>query len=170
MLYWVHIWTHSWSVHDPNVMLAQNSTVLHATCGVVLHKHDVPSEDLSRPWQHVIPQNLNAAMPVHRFIQDDQVAAPAMIDCPLNHDWWATISMSWLNTGSCHAPSTLEPYHHYGIVRTWTHQLRCSVFSEKGLRFGASEPTHDDIVYATKSVLDIWQDVRTDIQQPQIGL
>ena len=37
----------------------------------------------------MVPQNRDVAMPVHRHIQD---APLSMIDCTLDHDWWAAIS------------------------------------------------------------------------------
>ena len=67
---------------------------------IVLHKHKVPTEDLSRPRQHVIPHNLNVAMPAHHPIQDDHFAPPAMMDCIPDHDRWAAISMCWLKQAS----------------------------------------------------------------------
>ena len=51
-----------------------------------------------------------------------------------------------------------------------TRHWRCSVASDEGPRLGASGHTHDDVAYAPKSVLDIWQDAGTDIQQPEVGL
>ena len=64
----------------------------------------------------------------------------------------------------------LEPYRHYGIGTMKNRHWRCSVASDEGPRLGASGHTHDDVAYAPKSVLDIWQDAGTDIQQPEVGL
>ena len=38
-------------------------------------------------------------MSVHRPIQNDKAAPPDMMDCTSDYDWWAAISMSWLNAG-----------------------------------------------------------------------
>ena len=46
--------------------------------------------------------------------------------------------------------------HCNGITKTWTDHWRCSVSRDEGPRLGASGPTHDDVAYAPKSILDIW--------------
>ena len=56
------------------------------------------------------------------------------------------------------------------IGRTWTHHRKCRVASDEGPLLRAFRPTYDDVTYATKSVLDVWQDAGTYIQQPEVGL
>ena len=105
MFYWVHVWTHSWSVHDLGVLLVQKCHCV--TCymwwGSVLYKHKFLTEHPSLPWQHVIPQNLDVVMPIHHPIQNNQVAPSAMIDWAPEHDWfpWFGWMQSLINLSDC---------------------------------------------------------------------
>ena len=95
MLSWVHIWTTSWSVHDLNILLVQKGC--RVTCcmgrGIVLEVHKVTSKHPCRPWQHLIPQDLDVPMPVHGSIHQDKLASPPMVDCTPYYDWQTTISI-----------------------------------------------------------------------------
>ena len=95
MLNWVLAWTPSWPLHDLNIPLAQKSC--RVTCcmgwGIVLDVHKVTSKHPRRPWQHLIPRDLDVPMPVHSSIHNDQLTPPSMVDCTPYHDWRATISI-----------------------------------------------------------------------------
>ena len=81
MINWVHNWTSSWPVHDLDILLVQKGC--HVACcmgwGIVLDIHKVTSNRLRRPWQHLIPQDLDVPMPVHGSIHHDQLTPPP---------WW----------------------------------------------------------------------------------
>ena len=87
MLNWVHVWTPSWPVHDLNILLVQKGC--RVTCcmgrGIVLDVHKVTSKHPRRPWQKLIPRDLDVPMPVHDSIHHDQLTPPPY------HDWRATI-------------------------------------------------------------------------------
>ena len=95
MLNWVHVWTPSCPVHDLNILLVQKGCCV--TCcmgrGIVLDVHIVTSKHPRRPWQHLIPQDLDVPMPVHGSIHHDQLTPLPMVDCTPYHDWRATISI-----------------------------------------------------------------------------
>ena len=106
MLNWVNVWTPSWPVHDLNILLVQKGC--RVTCcmgrGIVLGVHKVTSKHPHRPWQHLIPQDLDVPMPVHGSIQHNQLTPPpwwiaphTMTDGPRfpSLDWMqASISLS----------------------------------------------------------------------------
>ena len=100
-LNWVHVWTPSWPVHDLNILLVQNGC--HVTCcmgrGIVLDVHKVTFKHPRRPWQHLIPQDLDVPTPVHDSIHHDQLTPPPMVDCTPYHDWRATIFIIRLDAG-----------------------------------------------------------------------
>ena len=72
ILNWVHVWTPRWPVH----------------VGCTQSYVQTPR----RPYQHLIPQDLDVPMPVLGSIHHDQLTPPPMVDCTPYHDWWATIS------------------------------------------------------------------------------
>ena len=63
----------------------------------------VPPEEPSRPWWHVIPQNLHVVMPVHGSIQGDQVSPHALMDCTPHYG----SRFPWV--GRMHASTSLSP-------------------------------------------------------------
>ena len=81
MLNWVHVWTPSWPFHDLNILLVQKEC--RVTCcmgrGIVLDVHKITSKHPRRPWQHLIPQDLDVPMLVHGSIHHDQLTPPP---------WW----------------------------------------------------------------------------------
>ena len=66
MLNWIHVWTLSCPVHDLNILLVRKGC--RVTCcmgrGIVFDVHKVTSKHACRPWQHLIPQDLDVPMPV----------------------------------------------------------------------------------------------------------
>ena len=101
MLNWVHVWTPSWPFHDLNILLVQKGC--RVTCcmgpGIDLDVHKVTAKHPRRPWQHLIPQDLDVPMPVHGSIHHDQLTPPPMVDCTPYHYWLATISIIRLDAG-----------------------------------------------------------------------
>ena len=53
---------------------------------IVLSVLKVTSKHPRRPWQHLIPQDLDVPMPVHGSIHHDQLTPPPMVDCIPYHD------------------------------------------------------------------------------------
>ena len=78
MLNWVHVWAPIWPVHDLNILLVQKGC--RVTCcmgrGIVSDVHKVTSKQPRRPWQHLIPQDLDVPMPAHGCIHHDQLTPP----------------------------------------------------------------------------------------------
>ena len=101
MLNWFHVWTPSWPVHDLNILMVK--ICWRVTCcmgrGIVLDVHKVTSKQPRRPWQHLIPQDLDVPMPVHGPIHHDQLTPPLMVDGTTYHDWRAMVSIIRLDAG-----------------------------------------------------------------------
>ena len=97
MLNWVHVWTTSWPVHDLNILLVQKGCRVTCCMGrsIVLDVHKVTSKHPRRPWQHLIPQDLDVPMPVHGSIHHDQFTPPPMVDCTPYHDGPRFPSLGW---------------------------------------------------------------------------
>ena len=62
--------------------------------GIVLDVHKITSNHLRRPWQHLIPPDLDKPMPVYRSIHHDQLNF-----LPPYHNWRAKISIIRLDAG-----------------------------------------------------------------------
>ena len=101
MLNWVHVWTPSWPVRDLNILMVRKgcSAMCCIRWGIVLDVHTVTSKPSRRPWQHLIPQDLDVPMPVHGSIHHEQLTPPPMVNCTPYHDWRATISIIKLDAG-----------------------------------------------------------------------
>ena len=137
MLNWVHVWTPSWPVHDLSILLVPKGC--RVTCCMVRWTgiHKVTSKHPRRPWQHLIPQDLDvpmftSPMPVHDSIHYDQLTSPPMVDCTPYHDWRAMISIIRLNAGINQPLPAPGPDRHCGIGRNGTHHWRYSVSNDRG--------------------------------------
>ena len=145
MLNWVHVWTPSWPVHDLNMLLVQKDC--RVTCcmgrGFVLDVHKVTSKHPCRPWQHLIPQDLDVPMPVHGSIHHDQLTPPHGGLHPIP---WLTGPDFHHLAGRRHqsasplAYGTPGPDRHCGVGRTGTHHWRYSVSIVWGPTLCASSP------------------------------
>ena len=65
-----------------------------------------------RPWQHLIPQDLDVPKPVHGSIHHEQITPPPMVDCTPYHDWWPRFPL----LGWTQASISLSPC----LQCTWT--------------------------------------------------
>ena len=131
-IHWVHVWTPSWPVHDLNILLVQKGC--HVTCctgrGIVLDVHKVSSKQPRRPWQHLIPQDLDVPMPVHGSIHHDQLTPPP---------WWITPhtmadgprfpSLSWtqasISLSPCLRRTRTRPSLWYREIRDSSLKIQC---------------------------------------------
>ena len=154
MLNWVHVWSPSWPFCDLNILLVQKGCCV-TWCmgrGIVFDVHKVISKHPRRPWQYLIPQDLDVPMLVHGSIHHDQHTPPPMVDCTTYHDWRATISIISLGAGISPPPC---------LQRTWTQlslwyrenrdlSLKIQRFIVWGPKFCSSSPTPGSVTCAPK--------------------